>query len=66
MFFCEIFRDRAIGIAICTGVLADRFYSASALNSRRFTRLHGADIAFTGLKFLNDTKFTAPQNPPDA
>ena len=26
MFFCEVFRDRAIGIAICTGVLADRFY----------------------------------------
>ena len=53
----------AIGIAICTGVLADRFYCASALNSSRCTRLYGADIAFMGLKFLGDTKFTTLQNP---
>ena len=42
---------------LCTSVLARAFILCVGLSSILRTRLHGADIAFTGLKFLNDTKY---------
>ena len=39
------------------------FFLRVGLEFNTGTRLYGADIAFMGLKFLGDTKFTTLQNP---